>query len=134
MQSQYNDISISWYTLYPKALIPHIWHPAWRLDRSGKREILEEFEIDIRVGSPFSAFTYLNEIKGSHSLEIIYFAKLVDDASDIKLHPEDHSEYLWLSESEIHKALTPDKGESDPEFKVIREGFRLLNDGGLNFG
>ena len=37
-----------------------------------KREISEEFGMRISIGDPFYVFTYINEIKGSHSVEIIY--------------------------------------------------------------
>ena len=37
------------------------------------REIKEEFGMNITVGDTFYAFTYENKIKGSHSVEIIYF-------------------------------------------------------------
>lgn len=39
-----------------------------------KRELLEELGFDVTIGSLFAAFTYINEIKGSHSIELLYFA------------------------------------------------------------
>src|SRR5260370_3789793 len=38
-----------------------------------QREILEEFGMTIIVGDPFAVFTYTNDIKSSHSIQIIYF-------------------------------------------------------------
>jgi len=43
-----------------------------------KREIFEEFEMKIKVGDPFYAFTYVNKVKGSHSIELIYFAAFAE--------------------------------------------------------
>src|SRR5258706_7576807 len=40
-----------------------------------KREIKEEFEREITLGDSFSAFTYENQIKGSHTIEVIFFAQ-----------------------------------------------------------
>src|SRR4051812_35084962 len=42
-----------------------------------KREVREELEVDVAIGDPFAVFDYTNPIKGSHSVEIIYFATLV---------------------------------------------------------
>src|SRR6185369_14729149 len=39
-----------------------------------KREVMEEMGMRIEVGDPFYVFTYVNEIKGSHSIEVDYFA------------------------------------------------------------
>jgi 8-oxo-dGTP diphosphatase len=86
------------------------------------REVKEEFEKDIVVGDPFAVFTYMNEVKGSHSIEVDYFAQFKGGIDDIKLHPEDHSEYRWLSESELDDYVP----EDDDETRAIRRGFALL--------
>lgn len=85
-----------------------------------KREIQEEFDKEITVGDPFAVFTYLNEVKGSHSIEVIYFAQFADGIDNIILHPEDHSEYCWFAEDEL--SLLPE----DEETAAIRRGFALL--------
>src|SRR5258706_9165052 len=54
-----------------------------------KREINEEFGMEISVGDPFATFTYENQIKGSHSVEIIYFARFIDPIEKITINPED---------------------------------------------
>lgn len=92
-----------------------------------KREILEELEVEITVGDPFAVFDYTNEIKGLHSVEIIYFATLLSKPEDIKLHSEDHSTFGWFSEDEIGQAFTTSKGTEDPEFIALQKGFALLN-------
>ena len=90
------------------------------------REIKEEFSADISIGDPFSSFTYHNPLKGSHSIEVIYFATLKDGPDSITLNPEDHSEYQWMSAAEIPQYLSDKKGADDPEWQAIRKGFDLL--------
>lgn len=98
-----------------------------------KREIYEEFGVHIEVGDPFFVFTYTNEVKGSHSIEVIYFAQLQDSLDDIKLDPADHSEAVWLAEQELHHAITESKGLDDIEFVAMRKGFALLRGESLTF-
>ena len=43
-----------------------------------KREVQEEFGLKCSVGDPCAAFTYTNEVKGSHSIEVIFFAQFTD--------------------------------------------------------
>lgn len=91
-----------------------------------KREVREELALDINVGDPFAAFTYTNELKGSHSIEVIYFATLPNDTNDIILNLQDHSEYGWFAEDELASATTLDKSLEDDEFTAIKTGFRIL--------
>lgn len=98
-----------------------------------KREVKEELQIDINIGDPFAVFDYTNPIKGSHSVEIIYFASLVGIPEDIKLHPDDHSTSVWVSQDELHTIETSEKGSSDPELKAIRKAFALLKGAPLDF-
>lgn len=91
-----------------------------------KREIDEEFGMEVEVGDPFYAFTYTNDIKRSHSIEVVYFSKFVSVLGSLVLNPEDHSEYGWFAESELEKATTAEKGLDDIEFVAIRKGFALL--------
>lgn len=92
-----------------------------------KREIIEEFNMNIRVGDPFAVFTYTNDIKGSHSIEVIYFVEFTDPIEKITIHPEDHSQFDWIGENDLKKAYAKNKGADDPEMKAIRKGFKLLN-------
>lgn len=90
-----------------------------------KREIMEELGVEIKLGSPFAVFTYTNDIKGSHSIEVVYFAQLVGNPSGITLNPEDHSSGGWFTEKE---AVTLNNDEEDEEVAVLRKGFaRLAN-------
>lgn len=88
-----------------------------------KREVMEEIGMQISIGDPFAAFTYLNEIKGSHSVEVVYFAKFTDPLDNIKLHPEDHSEYKWVAENETLSIGSI----SDTELKNVKRGFEILS-------
>lgn len=100
-----------------------------------KREILEEFGVNINIGDPFYTFTYLNEIKGSHSIEVIFFATLSEEEERITLDPEDHSEYGWFSEDEITtKVISKEKPISDHEITGIFKAFKLLKGKNMNFG
>ena len=99
-----------------------------------KREIFEEFEMKINVGDPFYTFTYTNEVKGSHSIEAIYFVTFTDPIENIKLNPEDHSEYSWFTENEITKVISDLKPANDPEIQAMYQGFSLLKGKKINFG
>ena len=98
------------------------------------REIQEEFGVEVRLGDPFAVFTYQNEVKGSHSIEVIYFAQLVDPSVEIKPNPEDHSSCGWFAESELPKTFVSEKDIEDDEVKAIYKGFALLKGESLNFG
>lgn len=91
-----------------------------------KREIREEFEVDVRLGDPFYVFDYQNPVKQSHTIEVIYFATLEGSADDIVLHPEDHAGSKWVSEDELKTIYTDTKGADDPEIQALRKAFSLL--------
>lgn len=97
-----------------------------------KREILEEFGMRIFVEDPFAVFTYINEVKESHSIEAIYFAIFEDPIGNVRLDPEDHSQFVWISENEIDQILTKEKGRDDIEIKAIMRGFELLREPKVN--
>lgn len=97
------------------------------------REIQEEFGVEVRLGDPFAVFTYLNEIKGSHSIEVIYFAQLVNSDIKIQSNPEDHSTCGWFAESELPQTFVSEKDLEDDEIKAIYRGFNLLKGGSLKF-
>lgn len=91
-----------------------------------KREIDEEFGMEVEVGDPFFVFTYTNDVKRSHSIEVIYFAKFMSELDNLVLNPEDHSEFGWFAEEELIKATTKSKGLDDIEFEAMHKGFALL--------
>lgn len=91
-----------------------------------QREIQEEFGMEVAVGDPFFVFTYTNDIKGSHSIEVVYFAQFVGDIDAIQLNPEDHSEYVWCAEADLEANLTGGKRSDDIEVTAMRKAFALL--------
>ena len=91
-----------------------------------EREIMEELGMRIHIGDAFAAFTYVNAVKGSHSVEVIYFAVFDDPIENIKIRPEDHSRFDWIGEDELEKMYMENKTRDDPEMKAIRRGFALL--------
>jgi 8-oxo-dGTP pyrophosphatase MutT (NUDIX family) len=106
------------------------------------REIDEELGVQVSLGDAFAAFTYENKIKGSHTCEIIFFATLLNDPTEITLHPEDHSRADWFSEEEVkarRDEIVPtehvghEHGD-DPEYLAILKGFALLRGESPNFG
>ena len=97
-----------------------------------KREVHEELGKNIRVGDPFSVFTYLNEVKGAHTIEVAYFAQFEGGDDDIKLEPEDHSAYGWFFEDQAEEYFV-NRSADDPERAVIVRGFRLLSGDPLKF-
>ena len=99
-----------------------------------KREVREELGIDITVGDPFYVFDYTNAVKGSHSLEVIYFATLVGSLENITLNPEVHSTAGWFSRAELAEVHTTTKGVDDPEIIALNRAFALLEGASLNFG
>lgn len=97
------------------------------------REIKEELRMNISIGDCFAAFTYLNHVKGSHSVEIVFFAQFTSPLRNLSLRPEDHSEYAWFSEDTIENALLIGRLADDPEITVIRKGFTILKGNSLSF-
>lgn len=91
-----------------------------------KREVREELNMDIEVGDPFFVFTYKNDIKLSHSIEVIYFARFVDDGHEPTINLDDHSGYGWFAEDELSDATNELKGLDDDEFKGVYKGFSIL--------
>ncbi len=100
-----------------------------------KREIREELSMEISVGDPFSVFTYKNAVKGSHSVEAVFFAVFINPIEEIKLNPQDHSGFGWFGADEIQSIIGANRDtEVDNEFRSILKGFSLLTGNSLNFG
>jgi 8-oxo-dGTP diphosphatase len=92
------------------------------LQESVLREVREELHIDIIVGEPFYAFTYLSDNGTVHNVEVDYFATMQDPDQEICLNAEDHSEFRWVTEEEADAMFPPD----DAELKAIKQGFNIL--------
>lgn len=89
-----------------------------------KREIKEEFGIEIVVGDPFHAFTYTWNNNTKHAVEVIYFATMSDPNQEIQLDPTDHSEFNWITKSEVLNFFIND----DQEGIAANKGFDILNE------
>jgi 8-oxo-dGTP diphosphatase len=87
------------------------------------REVKEELGVKVKLGDPFAVFTYTNEIKGSHSIEVVYFAQLISSPDDVTIDPDDHSTFGWFTENE---AVGLNGDSEDEEVAVIKKGFALL--------
>jgi len=87
----------------------------------------------IHVGDPFAVFTYTNSVKGSHSIEVVYFAEFEDGIERIVLDPEDHETYGWFAEDELDQIMSANKGVDDDEIRAIQKGFALLRGESLRF-
>ena len=110
------------------------------------REIREELDMSVSIGDPFAAFTFTNDVKGSHSVEVVYFGTFIDDIAGITIQPEDHSGFDWFTKQEVldrRNEIIPDAkdmnsmydtGEPDPEYLTILKGFDLLAGANLNTG
>lgn len=85
------------------------------------REFREELHIDIVVGNPFYAFTYLADNNTNHIVEVEFFAKMKDPNQHITLNSEDHSEFHWITKEEIEAY-----NFTEEEKRAIVKGFELL--------
>jgi len=97
-----------------------------------KREIHEELGKDVTVGDPFSVFTYMNEIKGAHSIEVCYFAEFSGALGDVRLNPDDHVAGGWFSADQFDE-FKVNRADDDVELSVMRRGFELLAGQSLKF-
>lgn len=98
-----------------------------------KRELKEEMGVDINLGAPFAVFDYINEVKGSHSIEVAYFATLISPEEQIAIDPADHSEWFWATENDLDR-IADVNGPDDPERDIIIEAFRFLHGGTPDIG
>jgi 8-oxo-dGTP diphosphatase len=109
-----------------------------------EREIKEELGMTVTIGEPYAVFTYENTVKGSHSVEAIYFARFVEPIEQITIQPEDHSRYEWFTKEEVvarraemvpvDQAVHKKDDDQDAEYQAILRGFELLASQSLNFG
>jgi len=93
------------------------------MEESLVRELNEELHIDIKVGIPFYAFTYLSDNHTVHNVEVDYFAELVNPQQTIRLNPEDHSDCKWITADEVDRYFD----ENDAEKHAVKRGFAIVN-------
>lgn len=87
-----------------------------------KRELREEFDIEIVIGDPYHAFTYLTNDGTRQSVEIDYLAQLADPTQEVKPKPEEHSEVRWITEHEVDDCFA----KNDDERIAVIKGFQKL--------
>lgn len=116
-----------------KKFLPGAWElPGGHIDygedmREGlAREVMEELGMHVEIGEVLDVFTYMNEVKKCHSIEVIYFAQFTDLLESIRLHPEDHSTFGWFALDELEQTYACPKDAADPEVATIRKGFARL--------
>lgn len=90
------------------------------------REIMEEFGMHVSIGEVADVFTYMNDIKKSHSIEVVYFAQFTDPLGQIRINPEDHSTYGWFAADELSEVYDGVKDLDDPEVIIIQKAFKRL--------
>lgn len=75
------------------------------------------------VHEVLGAFTYVNQIKGSHSVEVIFKATLLDSPETITLNSEDHSDFVWADAETATKLYIEhsNKGADDQELAAIKK-------------
>lgn len=88
------------------------------------REMKEEFGIEVVVGDPFYTFTYTNQENSKHTIEVVYFSQLKNPNQEIKLNPDDHSEYMWLTKKEVKEIFLK---QNENEGKAAIKGFEILS-------
>lgn len=106
-----------------------------------RREIKEEFGMAISIGDPFFVYTYHNHVKGSHTIQVIYFAEFIEPFERITLDPKDHSMFGWYAKDEVRslrKEIVVETQVShdypdDPEYLAMLRGFELLEGNPLRF-
>ncbi len=106
----------------------------------------EELSIKVNIGDPFYEYTYQNIVKGSHSIEVVYFASFAEPETNINIQPEDHSGYGWFTQEEVQKTIAENRkgvtllesieitGNVDHEILAMVKGFSLLKGKSLDFG
>jgi 8-oxo-dGTP diphosphatase len=92
------------------------------LEKALKREIREEFGLEITVGELVYAFTRVSNDGATHTVELIYLAQFTETNPIIQLNPADHSEYAWISHNELDNYFEPD----DNEKVAALAGFKQL--------
>ncbi len=116
-----------------KRFLPGVWElPGGHIDygedlKTGlAREVMEEFGMSVDIGDVVDVFTYINEVKKSHSIEVIYLAQFIGPLENIQANTEDHSDFGWFAADEIIRIQTDTKGADDPETKAIQKAFAQL--------
>lgn len=87
-----------------------------------KRELKEEFNIDVLILEPFYVFTYLSDSNTKHTVEIVYFAELEKPEQKVSLNKDDHSEYKRITKDDLVKYFN----KGDEELNAAIKWFNIL--------
>jgi 8-oxo-dGTP diphosphatase len=87
------------------------------------REIKEELHVDVKIGEPFYVFT-TTDSEIQHTIEVDYFATLIDPNQNIELNPEDHSEFRWVDRADFLNFFIGFEAEGE----AAKKGFTILNE------
>ena len=88
-----------------------------------RREIAEEFGVQVQVMQPIDIFEY--DENGHHTKGIFYAAALIGPRSALRLDPVDHSQILWVGRDALDE-LFPDK--TNHNYVAAIKGFAYLRD------
>lgn len=89
-----------------------------------KRELQEEFNIDIVLDKPYSEYTYVMNDGKDHVIEVLYFVQMRGPNQKIKINKNEIEEYKWISRDEVDDYFK----ENDDEGNAIRKGFKVLTE------
>ncbi len=94
--------------------------PGETLEEALKREIKEEVGLDVVVGQIVGAFTYESEAR--FKVEICFICRPIEGQNP-EVNPEDHSEGIWIDESNIEMF-----DKEDDETRILRQELERLKE------
>lgn len=63
------------------------------------REVMEETNLNISPVRPIYVYSNLSQLPTRQTIQIVYYSRY--DSGIIKLNPEEHEEYKWISWTEV---------------------------------
>ncbi len=87
-----------------------------------KRELREEFNMDINLDKLFAEYTYVMNDGKDHVIEVLYFATMKNSNQKIKINKNEIEEYKWIFKDEVDDYFK----DNDDEGNAIRKGFEVL--------
>lgn len=103
--------------------MPNFWDtPGGTIDFGEKildalvREVKEETDLNVKVGNVIFCYNHLSGER--HQFELVYLCEYI--GGDIKLDPQEHSEYKWVTLEEL---------ESLEKIEFLEALFKFLKNG-----
>lgn len=87
------------------------------------REIKEELHVDVKIGEPFHVFSTVDS-ETQHTIEVDYFATMVNPNQKIILNPDNHSEYRWVDRSDFLNYFD----DNELGGRIVKKGFAILGE------